>query len=34
MNNNWLLVYQLTRETNSITFIRLGSHAQIFRKFK
>lgn len=34
IKNDWLLVYQLSSETNSMTFIRLGSHAQIFKKFK
>lgn len=34
IKNDWLLVYQLSNETYSITFIRLGSHVQIFKKFK
>lgn len=34
IKNDWLLVYQLSSEMSSITFIRLGSHAQIFKKFK
>jgi mRNA interferase YafQ len=34
IKNDWLLVYQLSIDTNIMTFIRLGSHAQIFKKFK
>ena len=34
IKNDWLLVYQISEDDNALTFIRLGSHAQIFKKFK
>lgn len=34
IKNDWLLVYQLNTDTNAMTFVRLGTHAQIFKKFK
>ncbi|MDP2076995.1 MAG: type II toxin-antitoxin system YafQ family toxin [Sulfuricurvum sp.] len=34
IKNDWLLVYQLSDDGSTLTFVRLGSHAQIFKKFK
>jgi mRNA interferase YafQ len=34
LKNDWLLLYQLETKTNEMIFMRLGSHAQIFKKFK
>ena len=34
IKNDWLLIYELSVDANALTFVRLGSHAQLFKKFK
>ena len=34
IKNDWLLIYQVSDDNTVITFIRLGTHSQIFKKFK
>lgn len=34
VKNDWLLVYQISQDNTTLTFIRLGTHSQIFKKFK
>jgi len=34
IKNHWLLIYELSVDANTLTFVRLGSHAQLFKKFK
>lgn len=34
IKNDWLLIYRIDEAENSITFLRLGTHAQLFKKFK
>ncbi|KIM11827.1 MAG: hypothetical protein KU37_02935 [Sulfuricurvum sp. PC08-66] len=34
IKNDWLLVYEINKESALLTFVRLGMHAQIFKKFK
>jgi|MTBAKSStandDraft_2_1061841.scaffolds.fasta_scaffold50305_2 mRNA interferase YafQ len=34
VKNDWLLIYQISGDSTTMTFIRLGTHAQIFKKFK
>jgi len=34
IKNDWLLVYAVYVKSNEIVFLRLGTHAQIFKKFK
>lgn len=34
INNDWLLIYELNANSDALTFVRLGSHAQLFKKFK
>ncbi len=34
IKNDWLLIYQLSNPNKAIVFIRLGTHSQLFKKFK
>ncbi len=34
IKNDWLLIYELTIDANALTFVRLGHHSQLFKKFK
>ena len=34
IKNDWLLIYEFNADMNALTFVRLGSHAQLFKKFK
>lgn len=34
IKNDWLLIYQIDQNTNAMIFMRLGAHAQIFKKYK
>lgn len=34
IKNDWILVYEIYAKSNEIVFLRLGIHAQIFKKFK
>ncbi len=34
IKNDWLLIYQIDNNTNAMIFMRLGAHAQIFKKYK
>lgn len=34
IKNDWLLIYRVDTLTHSLIFIRLGTHAQIFKKYK
>jgi len=34
IKNDWLLIYEFNADTNTLTFVRLGSYVQLFKKFK
>lgn len=34
LKSDWLLIYRYDIDSHTITFIRLGTHAQIFKKYK
>lgn len=31
VENDWVLIYKIDKKEKSITFVRLGSHAQLFK---
>ena len=34
IKNDWLLIYRLDVSNKAIIFVRLGTHSQLFKKFK
>lgn len=31
VQNDWVLIYRVNKTNNTITFVRLGSHSELFR---